>query len=87
VYFDWAQIAQGKTISAPYVVRAHPGAPVATPLAWSEVTARLRPEQFTISNVLPRFDRVGDLFEPVLSRPQRLEDGLEKLQARLRAPL
>jgi bifunctional non-homologous end joining protein LigD len=87
VYFDWAQIAQGKTISAPYVVRAHPGAPVATPLAWSEVTARLRPEQFTISNVLPRFDRVGDLFEPVLSRPQQLEDGLEKLQARLRTPL
>lgn len=83
VYFDWAQIAQGKTISAPYVARAYPGAPVATPLGWSEVTSRLRPEQFNISNALSRFDRVGDLFEPVLSRLQRLEDGLERLQSRL----
>ena len=31
VYFDYLQIGRGKTISAPYVLRAHPGAPVATP--------------------------------------------------------
>jgi len=79
VYFDWAQIAQGKTISAPYVLRAHPGAPVATPLSWNEVTPRLRPEQFHIGNALDRFDRVGDLFEGVLKRPQTLESAIEKL--------
>jgi bifunctional non-homologous end joining protein LigD len=79
VYFDWAQIAQGKTISAPYVLRAYPGAPVATPLAWREVTSKLRPEQFHIGNVLARFDRVGDLFEGVLKKPQELEPALEKL--------
>ena len=79
VYFDWAQIAEGKTISAPYVLRAYPGAPVATPLAWSEVTPRLKPEQFHIGNVLARFDRVGDLFEGVLKRPQSLEKAIEKL--------
>jgi bifunctional non-homologous end joining protein LigD len=80
VYFDWAQIAQGKTISAPYVVRAYPGAPVATPLEWREVTPRLRPEQFHIGNALQRFDRVGDLFEGVLRRPQRLEHGVDALR-------
>jgi bifunctional non-homologous end joining protein LigD len=79
VYFDWAQIAQGKTISAVYSVRAYPGAPVATPLRWSEVTPRLRPEQFTIANVVARFDRVGELFEDVLTRPQTLEAALERL--------
>ena len=79
VYFDWAQIAEGKTISAPYVLRAYAGAPVATPLAWREVTPRLRPEQFHIGNVLARFDRVGDLFEGVLKRPQALEPAVEKL--------
>jgi bifunctional non-homologous end joining protein LigD len=79
VYFDWAQIGKSKTISAPYVVRAYPGAPVATPLAWREVTPKLRPEQFNITNVLARFDRVGDLFEGVLTRPQSLEIALEKL--------
>src|SRR5579863_2310593 len=79
VYFDWAQIAQGKTISAPYVLRAYAGAPVATPLAWCEVTPRLDPGQFHIGNALARFDRVGDLFEGVLKRPQKLELAVEKL--------
>jgi bifunctional non-homologous end joining protein LigD len=79
VYFDWQQIGEGKTISAPYVARAYPGAPVATPLKWEEVTPRLDPAQFTIANVVPRFDRLRDIFAAVLSRPQRLELGLEKL--------
>ncbi len=79
VYFDWAQIAEGKTISAPYVARAYPGAPVATPLAWREVTPRLTPDQFTIRNAVSRFDRLGDLFEPVLTNHQKLEPALEKL--------
>jgi bifunctional non-homologous end joining protein LigD len=83
VYFDWAQIARGKTISAPYSVRPHPGATVATPLAWREVTARLTPEQFTMRNVLPRFERLGDLFAPVLKQSQRLEPALERLPALL----
>jgi bifunctional non-homologous end joining protein LigD len=79
VYFDWVQIAQGKTISAPYVLRAYPGAPVATPLEWREVTLKLDPGQFHIGNALARFDRVGDLFAGVLNRPQRLEKALERL--------
>jgi bifunctional non-homologous end joining protein LigD len=81
VYFDWAQIAEGKTISAPYVARAYAGAPVATPLAWREVTPRLNPSQFHIGNALARFDRVGDLFEGVLERPQKLEPAVEKLSS------
>ena len=61
VYFDYLQNASGKTISAPYVLRAHPGAPVATPLKWDEVVPGLKPQQFHIANVLRRFERVGDL--------------------------
>ena len=79
VYFDWQQIAEGKTISAPYVLRAYAGAPVATPLAWDEVTPRLRPEQFHLGNALARFDRVGDLFAGVLKNPQGLEAAIEKM--------
>ena len=52
---------------------------MATPLAWNEVTPRLRPEQFHLGNALGRFERVGDLFEGVLKRPQRLEAAIEKL--------
>jgi bifunctional non-homologous end joining protein LigD len=83
VYFDWVQIAEGKTISAPYVLRAYAGAPVATPLAWREVTPRLDPGQFHIGNALARFDRLGDLFEGVLRRPQKLEPAVEKLSSGL----
>jgi len=79
VYFDYLQNGRGKTISAPYVLRAYPGAPVATPLEWREVAPGLRPGQFHIGNALNRFDRVGDLFAGVLARPQRLEPALERL--------
>jgi bifunctional non-homologous end joining protein LigD len=81
VYFDYLQISSAKTIAAPYVLRAHPGAPVSTPLDWSEVKAGLDPEQFNIRNAMERFARTGDLFEGVLTKPQRLEPALEKVAA------
>jgi bifunctional non-homologous end joining protein LigD len=80
VYFDWMQNAEGKTISAPYVLRAYPGAPVATPLTWDEVRPGLTPSQFHIGNVLRRYERVGDLFAGVLNQPQEIEPALEKME-------
>jgi bifunctional non-homologous end joining protein LigD len=80
VYFDHLQIGGGKTIAAPYVLRAYDGAPVSTPLAWDEVRPGLLPEQFHIGNALERFARVGDLFADVLENRQRLEKPLEKLE-------
>jgi bifunctional non-homologous end joining protein LigD len=84
VYFDWAQISSGKTISAPYVLRAYPGAPVATPLEWREVRPGLTPQQFHLRNVLERFARLGDIFAPVLENHQRLEPAFEKLESLVR---
>ena len=80
VYFDWMQNAEGKTISAPYVLRAYPGAPIATPLTWDEVRPGLTPAQFHIGNVLRRFERVGDLFAGVLNQPQEIEPALERME-------
>ena len=79
VYFDYLQNGKGKTISAPYVLRAHAGAPVATPLEWREVRPGLTPGQFHIRNAMERFDRVGDLFEGVRTRLQQIETAMEKL--------
>jgi bifunctional non-homologous end joining protein LigD len=84
VYFDYLQNGRGKTISAPYVLRAYPGAPVATPLEWREVARGLEPRQFHIRNAVERFDRVGDLFAGVLTDRQRLEPALGKLEAIVR---
>lgn len=80
VYFDYLQNGKSKTIAAPYVLRAYPGAPVATPLEWGEVRHGLHPSQFHIHNVRERFAEKGDLFRGVLEKPQRLEDALPKLE-------
>jgi bifunctional non-homologous end joining protein LigD len=84
VYFDYMQNAKSKTIAAPYVLRAYTEAPVATPLAWSEVKPGLRPAQFNIENAPDRFAEKGDLFGGVLKKPQRLEEAVERLEKLLR---
>jgi bifunctional non-homologous end joining protein LigD len=86
VYFDWMQNGKTKTIAAPYVLRAYPGAPVATPLAWSEVQPGLTPGQFNIYNAPERFAQKGDLFAGVLKDLQRLEEPLQKLEQLFHAP-
>ena len=85
MYFDHLQIGEGKTISAPYVVRAYDGAPVSTPLEWSEVRPGLSPQHFHIGNALERFARVGDLFEGVLNKRQRIEKPFEKIERHFKA--
>ena len=84
VYFDYLQIAESKTISAPYVARAYPGAPVSTPLTWDELTPGLLPSHFNIKNAPARFAKQGDLFAPVLKRPQELEKAFAKLDKLVR---
>ncbi|RUT72220.1 DNA ligase D [Flavobacterium cupreum] len=68
IYIDYLQNRKGQTLAAPYSVRPKPGATVSTPLEWSEVNAKLSPSQFTIKNVLKRFEKKGDLWKPVLGK-------------------
>jgi bifunctional non-homologous end joining protein LigD len=85
VYFDYMQLSFGKTIAAPYVLRAYDGAPVATPLDWDEVRPGLTPDQFNITNAVARFRERGDLFRPVLEKPQKLERALKTIEKMLGA--
>jgi bifunctional non-homologous end joining protein LigD len=66
LYLDCEQNAYGKTIVAPYSLRAINGAPVSAPLKWSEVTKKLDPLKFNLKTMPKRLDKVGDLFEGVL---------------------
>ncbi|HKA00018.1 MAG TPA: DNA ligase D, partial [Candidatus Solibacter sp.] len=86
VYFDWMQIGRTKTISAPYVLRAYPGAPVATPLEWSEVKPGLDPKQFNIFNSRERFAEKGDLFRGVIDKPQNLYDAIGRMEKLFHRP-
>jgi bifunctional non-homologous end joining protein LigD len=57
VYVDVMQNARGKHVVPPFVLRAVPGAPVSTPLAWRELTARLDPKRFTLKTLFRRLAR------------------------------
>lgn len=71
VYLDYLQNLWGQTINAPYTVRPVPGANVSAPLTWGEVQGgKVRPEHFTVKNILERLAVMGDLFTPVLAGGQ-----------------
>lgn len=53
---------RGKSLVLPYSLRAKDGAPVSTPIAWSEVTYALSPASFTMRTMRARLDARGDLF-------------------------
>jgi len=76
VLIDSNQNGEGKTIASVYSVRPRAGAPVSTPLRWSEVNEDLDPLSFTMPVVLDRIHKHGDLFEGVLTTRQRLTDAL-----------
>jgi bifunctional non-homologous end joining protein LigD len=60
VYSDIMRNSYAQTVAAPYSVRARPGAPVATPLAWDELDdPDLTPLRFTLRTVGKRLDRLG----------------------------
>jgi bifunctional non-homologous end joining protein LigD len=61
VLLDTARNTYGQTTVAPYAVRAIPGAPVATPLAWEELEDRgLHPRAHTLRTVRDRLSDRGD---------------------------
>ena len=66
LYLDCLQNGYGKTIVAPYSLRAIDGAPVSAPLRWEEVNKRLDPLKFNIRTMPERLAKVGDLFRPVV---------------------
>ena len=83
VYVDFLQNGFGKTIAAPFSVRPKPGAPVSTPLAWNEVTARLDPARHTIKTVPDRSAKRGDPMRDVLDTQVDIAAVIAALQEHL----
>ncbi|HEV7838979.1 MAG TPA: DNA ligase D, partial [Gemmatimonadaceae bacterium] len=72
VYVDYLQNIQGKTVAGPYCVRAKPGAPVSTPLKWSELTDDLDPRDFHLANAVERFEKIGDIWGEAMKKKNSL---------------
>jgi bifunctional non-homologous end joining protein LigD len=84
VYIDFLQNGHGKLLVAPFSVRPLQGAPVSMPLVWSEVQPGLTPRQFTITNAIPRLEKLGhDPLFGVLKEKPDLLGALGKLGERL----
>ena len=81
VLVDHRQNGWGKTIASVYSVRPKPGAPVSTPLRWEELTAEVRPRDFSMAVALERVQAHGDLFAPVLEDPRPLGAAAKRLAA------
>lgn len=77
VFVDWSQNDRHKTTVCAYSLRAQLRPTVSTPLHWDEVSDALDAGNddaltFEATDVLARVERVGDLYEPNLSKSREL---------------
>ncbi len=89
VFVDWSQNDEHKTTVAVYSLRAREHPTVSTPVTWEEVERTHKKKDasllvFEAPQVVARFEKIGDLFEPMLELKQKLPD--LKAAAVARAP-
>ena len=73
VLIDYNQNAWGQTLASVYSVRPRPLATVSTPVTWAEIDKAVKIEDFRMDNVRRRFDKVGDLWKPLLKKSGRID--------------
>lgn len=54
IFLDYLRNGRGATAVASYTVRARPGAPVAVPLRWDELTVAVTADRYTVDNLRRR---------------------------------
>ena len=73
IFIDYLRNDPTSTAVGPYSTRSRPGAPVATPLEWDEVSAQLDPKAFTVETVPERVRALKrDPWSEMDQFPQRL---------------
>jgi bifunctional non-homologous end joining protein LigD len=72
VFVDYGQNSPGRTMVAPYSLRATPRATVSTPLTWEELGKGINPGDFHIQSVQAREE---DPWEGILAHRQGLPGG------------
>src|ERR1700728_2098445 len=79
VFVDWSQNDEHKTTIGVYSLRAREHPTVSTPVTWDEVERAHKKKDagllvFEAQEAVARFEKMGDLFEPVLELKQKLPD-------------
>jgi len=85
ILIDVMRNAYAQTTVPPYAVRPRPGAPVATPIAWDELSdSKLRPDRWNVKSVPRRLAAKGDPWSDIASFARGLSRASKRL-ARLSA--
>ena len=58
IFVDYLRNSREATAVAPYSTRARPGAPVAVPITWSELSKLPSSNHYTVSNIGQRLSRL-----------------------------
>ncbi len=82
ILVDVQRNGYAQTAVPPYALRARPGAPVATPLEWRELSdARLGPRRWNAGNVFRRLAAKGDPWKPIDSNAGSVPSARRKLKS------
>ncbi|MGJ3251478.1 MAG: non-homologous end-joining DNA ligase [Elainellaceae cyanobacterium] len=80
LFLDTKRNAYAQTSVTPYSVRAKPGAPVATPLDWDELSDHsLHSQSYTIQNLFRRLGQKPDPWQVMLNQPCSLDQARSAL--------
>ena len=82
ILVDVARNRYAQTAVPPYAVRPRAGAPVATPIAWDELSdSRLRPDRWNVRNVIRRLERKGDPWAEISAAARGTSQARRRLEA------
>jgi bifunctional non-homologous end joining protein LigD len=81
ILIDVMRNAYAQTTVPPYAVRPSPGAPVATPIFWDELSdSKLRPNRWNVKSVLRRLSAKGDPWADIASFARGLSRAGKRLE-------
>jgi len=82
IFIDYLRNGRGATAIAPYSTRAHDGASISMPIAWEELTSKLKSDHFNVLNATARLakrqrDPWADLLKTKQSLTAKMRQKLE----------
>lgn len=86
IFIDTLRNQFGATAVAPYSVRGHPKAPIATPLEWKELeNPKLISQTYNITNIFDRLKKMGgDIWKDFFKKRKSLKTARAKLDKLLK---
>lgn len=80
LFLDYLRNSYGQNSVAPYAVRAKPGAPVATPIDWAELSdPDLHSQSYSVDNIFRRLGQKEDPWKEIMRHARSLHESRDRL--------